>query len=204
MESQPGLPEDVVRLDTDVPVWGRVFSIAPLVVVGTREGDRYDLAPKHMAFPLGWDNYFGFVCSPRHATYHNAKRARGFTVSYPRPDQLVLASLAAAPRHGWEGEKPILDSLPIFPAERVDGPLLKDAYFYLECELYRIVDGFGPNSLVVGKVVGACAHRDALRLSEEDDEELLRRHPLLAYVDPGRYAEIDRTHAFPLPEGFKK
>ena len=54
MESQPGLPEDVVRLDTDVPVWGRVFSIAPLVVIGTREGDRYDLAPKHMAFPLGW------------------------------------------------------------------------------------------------------------------------------------------------------
>jgi flavin reductase (DIM6/NTAB) family NADH-FMN oxidoreductase RutF len=86
----------------------------------------------------------------------------------------------------------------------VDGPFLKDAYFYLECELHRIVDGFGLNSLIVGSVVGACAHRDALRLSEEDDEELLRRRPLLAYVDPGRYAEINTTHAFPLPEGFKK
>lgn len=204
MESHPGMPEGVVGLDLAQPVWERVFTVAPLVVIGTREGDRFNLAPKHMAFPLGWDNYFGFVCSPRHATYHNAKRARAFTVSYPRPDQLVLASLAAAPRHGWEGDKPILDSLPTFPAAEVDGVFLKDAYFYLECRLERVVDGFGSNNLVIGRIVGAFAHRDALRVTEAEDEELVLRHPLLVYVDPGRYAEIERTHLFPLPEGFQK
>lgn len=33
-------------------LWSRVFSVAPLVVVGTREAEgSYDLAPKHLALP---------------------------------------------------------------------------------------------------------------------------------------------------------
>jgi len=60
----------LVSLDPDQPVWERFFSVSPLIVVGTRDEDgSYDLAPKHMATPLGWDNYFGFVCTPRHHTY---------------------------------------------------------------------------------------------------------------------------------------
>ena len=58
-----------VELDVRWPVWERVYMVAPLVLVGTREPDgRHDLAPKHMALPLGWQNYFGFVCAPRHST----------------------------------------------------------------------------------------------------------------------------------------
>ena len=56
----------------------------------------YDLAPKHMATPLGWGGWFGFVCTPSHATYANALREGFFTVSFPRPSQVLLASLAAA------------------------------------------------------------------------------------------------------------
>ena len=51
-----------------------------------------------MALPLGWQDYFGFVCTPRHRTYHNARRERSFTVTYLRPTQVLLASLAASPR----------------------------------------------------------------------------------------------------------
>jgi flavin reductase (DIM6/NTAB) family NADH-FMN oxidoreductase RutF len=91
--------DNLVTFREDHPVWERVFTVNPLVVVGTREeSGAYDLAPKHLAMPMGWENFFGFVCTPRHNTYHNARREGVFTVSYPRPTQVLLASLAAAPR----------------------------------------------------------------------------------------------------------
>ena len=110
-----------VELDVRVPVWDRFFTVAPLVLVGTREPDgRFDLAPKHMVLPLGWQNYFGFVCTPRHATYFNAWRERAFTVSFPRPDQLVETSLAASGRCD-DGTKPAVATLATVPARRVNG-----------------------------------------------------------------------------------
>ena len=81
------LPADTyVNLELSKGVWDRVFTVAPLVVVGTKEKDGYDLAPKHMATPMGFGNYFGFVCTPRHGTYHNVKITRNFTVSFPKPE----------------------------------------------------------------------------------------------------------------------
>ena len=100
----------IVELDADKPVWERCFMVAPLVLVGTRDDDgSLDLAPKHMAFPMGWDNYFGFVCSPRHRTCSNIARSNEFTVSYPKPSQVLYASLAASPRY-VDGPKPVLGS----------------------------------------------------------------------------------------------
>lgn len=198
------LPEGVETLDVRPGLWERTYRVAPLVVVGTREAEGYDLAPKHMALPLGWEGYYGFVCSPRHGTYHNVRRTGEFGVSYPRPSQVVLAALAAAPRSGCEGGKTIVGDLPVFPATRIDAPFLVDAYLYLECELDRVVDGFGPNSLIAGRVVAAHASRDALILSEADRDRQLAEAPLLAYVDPGRFAEISTAHAFPFPEGYRR
>jgi hypothetical protein len=39
-----------------------------------KKGGGYELAPNHIAFPTGWETYFGFVCTPHHNTYHNARR----------------------------------------------------------------------------------------------------------------------------------
>lgn len=193
-----------VSLDTDAPIWNRFYTVAPLVVIGTREGAGVDFAPKHMATPLGWQNYFGFVCTPRHATYHNAKRHGAFTVTFARPDDIVLTSLAAAPRCGHAGAKPSLDNLATFEAEVVDGAFLEEGYLFLECELDRVVDGFGVNSLIAGKIVAAHVAEDALRTSGVDDGDLLRASPLLAYLPPNRYARIDATLAFPFPAGFDR
>jgi len=191
-------------LDVSHAIWDRFFWVAPLVVIGTEEEDGSpDLAPKHMAMPLGWENYFGFVCTPRHATYVNAIRERAFTVSYPRPDQLVHASLSAEPRCE-DGQKASLSDLTIVPAEVVSGPLLGGAYVHLECELDRIVEGFGENGLIIGRVAAARADRDALRAAEREDESVIADNPLLAYLAPGQYASIDRTHNFPFPEGFSR
>ena len=194
----------LIRLGAEHPVWERFFQVCPLVVVGTKEPDgRWDLAPKHMACALGWENYFGFVCTPRHGTYVNAQREGCFTVSYPRPSQVVLASLAAAPR--CEGdEKPSLELLRTMPATVVDGVLLEDAYLHFECETDRIVDDFGANSLITGRIVEALVSEEAIRRSDKDDEALIVEAPLLAYVAPGRYAEVSRSFAFPFHKGWSK
>lgn len=200
----PAASPPLVELDVRQPVWDRFFWVAPLVLVGTMEADgSHDLAPKHMAFPVGWENYFGFVCTPRHHTYGNIQRDGVFTVSYPRPTQLVLTSLAASPRCEAES-KPSLSALPVFPASQVNGVLLKGGSAFLECELERIVDGFGVNSLIVGRVVAARIAEDAERMDDGDDQALVHQSPLLAYLNPGRFATIDDSYSFPFPAGMKK
>jgi len=194
----------MIDLDVRHPIWERFFLVAPLVVVGTKEPDgEYDLAPKHMATPLGWENWFTFVCSPRHATYVNAVREGAFTVSVPAPDQLVAAGLAAGPRYDSEG-KPALDGLTTVPAAVVDGILLDGSYLHLECEFDRVVDGFGSNSLVIGRVVAASAAEGSLRSRDRDDAELLRVAPRLVYLHPGRIAVVGETRPFPFPQGMKR
>lgn len=200
----PNTQQELIELDVSQPIWERFFWLAPLVLVGTREPDGgHDLAPKHMAIPIGWENYYGFVCTPRHHTYTNIQRERTFTVSFPRPSQLVLTSLAASPRCGEE-EKPALSVLPVFPATRIDGILLEGGYLFLECELDRIVDGFGVNALIIGRIVAARVAADSERVHEAGDQALVHNAPILAYLHPGRFATIDKSLTFPFPAGMKK
>lgn len=197
-------PEDLVRLDVEHPIWDRFFMVAPLVVIGTREADGgYDLAPKHMVTPLGWENYFGFVCTPEHSTYQNIRRDKVFTVSFPTADAVVLASLAASPRCS-DNSKPALAALPRFPATTIDGEFLRQGSLFFECELDRIVDDFGVNSLIAGRIVSAWIMPAAQRSMDVDDQDVIAASPLFAYLAPGRYAAIDRSQAFPFPAGFQK
>jgi flavin reductase (DIM6/NTAB) family NADH-FMN oxidoreductase RutF len=161
------------------------------------------MAPKHMALPMGWDNYYGFVCTPRHSTYHNVRRTGEFTVSFPRPEQLLLASLAAAPRFE-AGEKPSLAALPLEPARQVRGVLLEGAHLFLECRLHRIYDDFGVNSLITGEVLAARVDARVACSPDRDAGEQLFEDPLLAYLHPGRFAALKDTRAFPFPAGMRK
>lgn len=197
-------PENLSSFSMKYPIWDRIFMAFPLVIVGTREEDgSYDLAPKHMAIPMSWENHFGFVCTPRHGTYHNVKREGVFTVSYPNPSQWLQASLTASPR-SEDGHKHALELVETFPAEVVDGVLVVDSYLYFECELDRVIDDFAENSLIVGKIIAAHADSDMLRSDEQDDQELIYEHPILSYIHPGRFSEIKQTVTFPFPKGMKK
>ena len=199
------LPEGVMTLADHQAPLGSAFTVAPLFIVGSKEADgSFNLAPKHMAGPLGWEEHFGFICTPQQTTYENVMRERVFTVSYPLPTQVVLASLTASPRVGDLGVKPVLEVIPTFPATRVDGVFVHDGYLFLECELERCVDGLGSNSLMIGRIVAAHVREDALRASDADEQELIYHRPLLAYVSPGRYATIDTTNSFPFPEGMRR
>ncbi len=204
LPSHPPKADGLVELSTSSAIWDRFFTIAPLVMVGTREADGTDdVAPKHMAMPMGWQNFFGFVCTPRHATYRNIARDRVFAVTYPKPNQWLETSLTASPRCE-DGEKPSLNLVDTMRAPTVDCPMVKDGYLYLECELDRFVDGFGPNSLIVGKIVSARVDPAYLRMHERDDQDVVHDGPLLGYVSPGRFAVIEDTRSFPFPAGMKK
>lgn len=195
---------DYVALDTEQPLWSRFFTLAPLVLIGTRDTDgNIDLAPKHMALPLGWDNYFGFICTPKHATWRNIEATERFTVSYPQPDQVLFTSLAASPRCD-DGRKPITDVLESFPSPLSSLPMMSNASVWLECELDRIIDGFGDNGLIAGRIVGAYARPEAVRVSDLEDDTVLSRAPLLTYVDPGRFTIVAASQSFPFPRGMKK
>ena len=195
--------DELVELPVGDALWERVFMVAPLVLVGTKEADGWDFAPKHMAMPLGWEGYYCFVCTPLHATYRNLREHPQFTVSFPRPEQIVASSLAAGGR--YEGDaKPSLAAVPSAPARVVDGQVVAGCPLYLECELERIVDGFGSNSLVVGRVVAAFATPEAVRGAEVDDADLIHRLGLLVYIPPGRFAALRESLSFPYPEDFRR
>ena len=196
---------DLMSLDMHEPLWDRFFMVAPLVLIGTREENGgIDLAPKHMVTPMGWDNYIGFVCTERHNTYKNIQRNGEFTISFPRPSQLLYTSLAASPRCGDENEKTSLSVLPTFPAQIVDSDFVKDATLFFECRHFKTVDGFGINSLITGEIIAAYVHKDAMRSSDQDDQDLIHASPLLAYLHPGRFTAIDASYAYPFPAGMKK
>jgi flavin reductase (DIM6/NTAB) family NADH-FMN oxidoreductase RutF len=195
---------DLITLQPDQPFFETMYAPSPLVIVGTRESDDSgDLAPKHMAMPLGWSDYFGFVCTPAHSTYQNAERTGSFTVSYPRPENILEASLAAGPRDE-AGDKPSLTEIETVAADAVDAPAVADAYAVLECEVEDVVDGFGENALVAGEIVGKHVHRDAYRATDEEPETVFERAPALTYFYPDRFASVSETQSFPFPEGFER
>ena len=193
----------LVEVSTEAPIWERFFTVAPLVLVGTKEEDGYDVAPKHLAMPLGWENYFGFVCTPAHATYRNVLTHREFTVSFPKADRVLQTSLAAGARLE-DSSKPSLAAVPTFPANVVDGVLVEGCWLYLECALERVVEGFGENGLVVGEIVAAAVARGALRGSDVDDADLLHRLNPLVYLAPGRFGIVRETYSFPFPIDFRR
>ena len=193
------------KLDISNPIWEQIFTVAPLVVIGTKEGSKYDLAPKHMAIPIGFDNYFGFVCTPKHKTYHNIKKTKNFTVSFPLPNQVVLASLSASPRCEENlGAKPIIDILPTLKASTIDALFLAESYLFLECKLFKIIDGFNENSIITGTIRAAYCHKDYLRVSE-----IFANRPWAIYTNIGFSlscccSSFSETYNFPFPKDFKR
>jgi flavin reductase (DIM6/NTAB) family NADH-FMN oxidoreductase RutF len=201
--SHPPGRGDLVELSTRTPIWDRFFMVAPLVLIGTREPDGSDdLAPKHMVSPMGWQNYYGFVCTPRHGTYQNIKRQGVFAVTYPKPTQWLETSLTASPRCE-DDSKTSLQMIDTSRSPTVDCPVVTDGYLFLECELDRFIDGFGVNSLIVGRIVAARVDPGYLRATERDDQDVIYNGPLLSYISPGRFAVIRENYSFPIPQGMR-
>ena len=196
------MDKSLIKLDVNFPIWDKFFMVHPLVIIGTKDnsGDQ-NFAPKHMAIPMGWDNYFGFVCSSGHSTYKNIERDSKFTVSFPIPDQVLFTSLTATSRE-QDDTKPSLKALPLVDLN--GEKYLEGAYLFLNCELFKTIDGFGANSLITGSIKEAFVRDSMLRTEERDDAELISRTPLMAYLHPTRFASISESNSFPFPARFSK
>lgn len=204
METASREHQGYTDIPLDRPIWERFPIVAPLVLVATTEPDGSpDVAPKHLAMPVSWDNMFGFVCHPNHGTFQNAVRTGVFTVGYPSPEMLLETSLAAAPREP-DGSKPTLDMLHFVPASVVDGRLIEGCRLHLECQLDRVIDDLGANVMLIGEVVAAHASPKLIRRIDRSGRDQLRECPLLAYVHPGRVATIDETGEFPYHLAFRR
>ncbi len=194
---------DLVALELDGLLWDRVFQVSPLVVVGTREPDGgHDFAPKHRIVMLT-PQHLGFVCRPSHATYRNAVREQAFTVSWPGPKHIVMTSAAAEPRCE-DGEKKSLKGIPTVAAEKIEGEFLAGCSLNVECQLDRVIDDLGDDELLIGRVVAAWASPDEIRSAGTFDHDIVREHPLLAYLHPSQFATIHTSVPFPFPKGFTR
>lgn len=198
--------ENRVQVEIDEDLWNKCYTVNSLVIIGSKEKDgSYNLAPKHMAMPLGFSQYFGFMGTPRKTTYQNVKREGTFTVSFPNPDQIVLSSLAATRRED-DQSKVVIDKIPTIAAKSIEGILLEGAYFQLECKLSDILGKFGEWELIVGEVLAAYIDPKSIRKSTEDSGsgQLINNSPLLAYLHPDRFSTIKESNHFPLPKNFNR
>lgn len=197
--------KDFISLNVKESIWEHFYTVAPLVVIGSKEAQGFDLAPKHMVTPLGFSDYFGFVCTPRHNTYHNIKKHANFSVSFVKPDQVLLSSLAAMPRCAVQDfSKEITDHVPTILSDNGTSIFVKDAYVMLDCNLHKIIDGFDDYSLITGKIVEARVHKAYKIISDEGHQKQIYEHPLLAYIAQGRFASIKETLSYPYPKDFQR
>ena len=197
--------KDFISLDVKETIWEHFYTVAPLVVIGSKEGDGFDLAPKHMATPLGFSDFFGFVCTPRHKTYQNIRKQQRFSVSFVKPDQVLLSSLAAMPRCAVKDfTKEITNEIPTVAGTKGESIFVKDSYVMLDCILHKIIDGFDDYSLISGRIVGALVHKDYKVVSDEGHQKQIYDHPLLAYIAQGRFASIKETLSYPFPKDFQR
>ena len=197
---------NMIEIEVTNDLWNRFYSVHSLVIIGSKEPDgSFNMAPKHMAMPMGFSNYFGFIGTPRKSTYQNVEREKVFTVSYPRPDQIIISSLTAS-RREKDDSKPILDKIPMVDAQKIEGKFLENSYFNLECKLSEIMGKFGEWEFIVGEIVAAYVNEDAMRkeTNDFDGTELVYKSPILAYLHPDRFSKIKKSNAFPFPEDFKR
>ena len=86
--------EDLFTLRENLPIWDRVSTVNPLVLVGTKEEDEgYDIAPKAHGLSAGLGQLLRLCLYAAPPDLRQPRREGVFTVTYPRPTQVVLASL---------------------------------------------------------------------------------------------------------------
>jgi len=197
--------KDFITLNVQESIWEHFYTVAPLVVVGTKEKNGFDLAPKHMVTPIGFSDYIAFVCTPRHSTYHNIEKEKKFTISFVKPDQILLSSLAAIPRCSVNSfPNDITDNIPTISTEKGENIFIADSYVLFDCDLHKIIDGFDDYSIITGKIKLALVHKDYKIISDEGQQTQIYENPLLAYIAQGRFASIKETLSYPYPKDFHR
>lgn len=158
-----------------------------------------NLAPKTQVMPIGRGNYWAFACCARHHTYQNVQAEGEFVINLPGPELIRQAALAAVDVPPGADEIAAA-GLTAMPSRALRAPSVAECRVSLECRLHQVPDGFGEESLIVGRVVAAVADE----AFASTDPAVLERCPLLVYVHPDYYAAVGRAERFRFPKGYKR
>lgn len=191
---------DKIELDSHA----RYFTIKPIILVTTLGGNGLpNVAPKTQCMSVGrHEEYFAFVCTPKHHTYQNAKANKEFVVNYPGPE--LIGKVSAASQFAENVDEVASSELTSIPSLVVKPPRIKECMVHLECKVVDIKDLDG-DSIILGKVVARSSNREISfkREMAEESINLLSKHPLLAYVYPNHYTRIDTAEKFIFPKNYK-
>jgi len=191
---------DKIELDSH----DQYFTIKPIILVTTlRRSGLPNVAPKTQCMSVGRrEEYFAFVCTPKHHTYQNAKADKEFVVNYPGPN--LIEKISATSQIAENIDEVALAGLTSIPSLVVKPPRIKECMVHLECKVMDIKD-LGDGSIILGKVVARSSNPEISfkRVMAEESLNLLSKHPLLAYVYPDHYTRIDTAEKFIFPKNYK-
>jgi len=189
-----------VQLDSHA----RYFTVKPTILVTTLgPGNIPNVAPKTQCMDVGRrEEYFAFVCTPKHHTYQNAKANKEFVANYPSPE--LIQKVSATSQSAENVDEIALVGLTGIPSLVVKPPRIKECRVHLECKVVEIKD-LDVASIILGKVVARSASKEASfeRGKAKERINLLSNHPLLAYVYPDHYTTIGSATEFIFPKNYK-
>jgi flavin reductase (DIM6/NTAB) family NADH-FMN oxidoreductase RutF len=178
--------------------------VKPLILVTTLGPKGLpNVAPKTQNMDVGrHEQYFAFVCTPRHHTYQNLKANQEFVVNYPGPE--LIERVSATAQLAEDCDEIALAGLTGTPSLVVKPPRIKECYLHLECRLVEIKD-LEDSSLILGRVVARSADKEVSfkRGKSKENMGLLSKRPLLAYIYPDHYTKINVAEEFIFPKNYK-
>jgi len=191
---------DKVQLDSHA----RYFSVKPIVLVTTLGPSNIpNVAPKTQCMDVGrHEEYFAFVCTPKHHTYQNAKANKEFVANYPGPE--LIEEVSATSQFAENVDEVALAGLTGIPSLVVKPPRIRECRVHLECKVMEVKD-LDVASIILGKIVARSASQEVSfeRGKAEESISLLLNHPLLAYVYPNHYTTIRAATEFIFPKNYK-
>lgn len=180
------------------------FTVKPLILVTTvGPSGLPNVAPKTQNMNVGRnEEYFAFVCTPKHHTYQNVKAQGEFVVNYPGPD--LIRNVSASSQLAENVDEIALAGLTAIPSLVVKPPRIKECFAHLECKLVEFKELDNVN-IILGRVVARSASREVSfeREKAKANIRLLATHPLLAYVYPDHYTKINDAKEFVFPGNYK-
>jgi len=197
-----------VSFDPSKSVLAQFVHLSPVTLITTICSKGIpDVAAKTQSIPVGREgNFFLFVCTPEHRTYHNVKATKEFVVNYPPQEIIEKIGLTASIFEDENIDKISRIGLTAIPSLRVKPPRIAECSIHLECKLVEIRD-HAQYGIIIGNVVAASGNEETVLMQGSATELVnrnLSRNPLLAYITPGHlFSTITEGKKFPLPKKYK-
>jgi len=176
----------VVRRLCDETDARRLLNPGPVAIVTTAWRGMTNAAPIAWTAPLSMDPpLIGVVIHPHRHTADMIRFSEEFAINIPGPSLLKQTAFLGT-QTGLNTNKIEAAGLEIFPAQRLEVPLIEGCLAWIECGLQDVIP-IGDHTLFVGKVVRVQALDEAYAQAWKLEE---RRYSPLTYIGGTKYAVI--------------